>query len=103
MFQVNGVLVENGVRRLTRNVRRATHVVVFFIPPSSSAVPVSRVLRINLKLFFNISRYCICVQARRSQSKTAFSNLEIIKIRCINFNYIILCLVHNALIRCSDF
>jgi len=45
MFQVNGVLVENGVRLLTRNVRRPTRVVVSFILRSSSAVPVSQILR----------------------------------------------------------
>lgn len=50
VFQANGVRVENGVRHLTRNARRATRVVAFFIRPSSSAVPVSRVLRMNLKL-----------------------------------------------------
>lgn len=49
MFQVNGVLVGNGVRLLTRNARRPTRVVVSFIPRSSSAVPVSRVLRLNMK------------------------------------------------------
>lgn len=62
MFQANGVLVENGVRRLTRNVRRATRVVVSFIPPSSSAVPVSRVQRINLK-FLRFYRLHICISA----------------------------------------
>jgi len=57
MFQVNGVLVENGVRLLTRNVRRPTHVVVFFILRFSSAVPVSQILRIicgiNAKKIWN--------------------------------------------------
>lgn len=88
MFQVNGVLVENGVRRLTRNVRRATHVVVSFIPPSSSAVPVSRVLRINLKLFFNISYH---MYKRVSIKNYQFSDLKVMKIYCINFNYTLSC------------
>lgn len=64
MFQANGVNVENGVRHLTRNEQRATRVAVFFIPPSSSVVPVSRVPLINPK--FLRSRVTPRAHARHS-------------------------------------
>lgn len=90
MFQANGVLVENGVRRLTRNVRRATHVVVSCIPPSSSAVPVSRVLHTNLKFL----RFYHCIYKRVAlNQKLPFGNLGVMKVLIVSTS---ICLAYNA-------